>query len=361
MPSSRAPRLTEANAAYRTQTIELLIAALAHAIGKHRCRIELEGHGREALFDDIDASRTLGWLTSHYPVSVPVRKHAGRPRSPPSKDTLRAVPNKGLGFGVLRHYGDDATRAALAARAAPARDVQLSRPVRRTDRATPRSCRVSAARAVSAIRRVRSATRSRFTPIWTATRRRTLKLHWVYGSTQFERATIEALAQRFESALAEIVTRMRGAHRDQAARARRPAIIPLARDGGLTQAALERLPLDLRGVDDIYPLSPMQQGILFHSLFAPEQSTYVNQLVATLIAPDVERLRAAFEAAVPRHDILRTGFTPDEAAPMQIVHRQARMPFDMLDWRDRERMRLHRSKRGSRPTAHAASISRCRL
>uniref|UniRef100_UPI0038B71E07 amino acid adenylation domain-containing protein n=1 Tax=Paraburkholderia sediminicola TaxID=458836 RepID=UPI0038B71E07 len=79
----------------------------------------------------------------------------------------------------------------------------------------------------------------------------------------------------------------------------------------------------------------MQHGILFHSLFAPEQSTYVNQLVATLIEPDVERLRAAFEGAVPRHDILRTGFTPDEATPMQIVHRQARMPVEILDWRER--------------------------
>jgi amino acid adenylation domain-containing protein len=95
------------------------------------------------------------------------------------------------------------------------------------------------------------------------------------------------------------------------------------------------LPGDVRSVADIYPLSPMQHGILFHSLLAPEQSTYVNQLVATLIAPDIEGLRAAFEAAVPRHDILRTGFTHDEAAPMQIVHRQARMPFDVLDWRDR--------------------------
>ncbi|WP_010103732.1 condensation domain-containing protein, partial [Burkholderia oklahomensis] len=110
--------LTEANAAYRTHAVELLIAALVAALGRHAgaasCRLELEGHGREALFDDIDASRTLGWLTSHYPVAfavdaTPAATLAG------VKDALRAVPNKGLGFGVLRHYGDDATRAALAA------------------------------------------------------------------------------------------------------------------------------------------------------------------------------------------------------------------------------------------------------
>ncbi|MCD4522602.1 amino acid adenylation domain-containing protein, partial [Burkholderia pseudomallei] len=112
-----------------------------------------------------------------------------------------------------------------------------------------------------------------------------------------------------------------------------PGDYPLARAGGLTQAALDRLPFDARAIDDIYPLSPMQQGILFHSLFAPERATYVNQLVATLVDPDVERLRAAFDAAVPRHDILRTGFAAHEAAPMQIVHRHARMPVEIVDWR----------------------------
>ncbi|OXH81810.1 hypothetical protein CA830_39560, partial [Burkholderia multivorans] len=68
--------LTDAHAAYRTQTIELLCAALAIALagsrGASSCRVELEGHGREALFDDADASRTVGWLTSHYPVALPV-------------------------------------------------------------------------------------------------------------------------------------------------------------------------------------------------------------------------------------------------------------------------------------------------
>jgi len=324
--------LAEANAAYRTQTVELLIAALAHAIGK-TCRIELEGHGREALFDDIDASRTLGWLTSHYPVSVPVEASPVATLAA-AKDMLRAVPHKGLGFGVLRHYGDAATRASLEALPRPRVTFnylgQFEAQNARDTAFTPRFGGAGCERDPSG-------------PLGNAlaihayvddSDERTLKLHWVYGSTQLERATIEALAQRFESALAEIVSACAERIAIKGAGAT-PGDFPLARDGGLTQAALERLPVDLRGVTDIYPLSPMQQGILFHSLFAPEQSTYVNQLAATLIAPDVERLRAAFEAAVPRHDILRTGFTPDEAAPMQIVHRQARMPFDVLDWRDR--------------------------
>ncbi|HZZ06063.1 non-ribosomal peptide synthetase [Paraburkholderia sp.] len=328
--------LTEANAAYRTQMIELLIAALVQSLGMPRCRIELEGHGREALFDDADVSRTPGWLTSHYPVQFTGESTPAATLGA-VKDTLRAVPNKGLGFGVLRHYGDATPRAALAAVPRPHVTFnylgQFDAPREAAlvpcfggvgcerDPAGP----ISNALAIHAYIDGDAA--------------RTLKIHWVYGATQFERATIEALAQRFETALAELSAAC-AARLAQRGGGATPGDYPLARIGGFTQAALERLPLDLRTVDDIYPLSPMQHGILFHSLFAPEQSTYVNQLVATLIDPDVERLRAAFEGAVPRHDILRTGFTPDEATPMQIVHRQAHMPVEILDWRDRSESTL---------------------
>ncbi|WP_323118191.1 non-ribosomal peptide synthetase [Burkholderia alba] len=326
--------LTDANLAYRTQAVDLLIAALAHALGagagQASCRLELEGHGREALFDDIDVSRTLGWLTSHYPVELPVAARVADTLAA-VKDTLRAVPNKGLGFGVLRHYGDAALRRALAAVPRPRvtfnylgqfdapRDAALTPRFGGVGRERDPAGPLGNALAIHAYLDADGA--------------RTLKLHWVYGATQFERATVDALAQRFAAALADLTAACaaRVARRGGGAT---PGDYPLARAAGFTQPALDRLPLDLRTVDDVYPLAPMQQAILFHALLAPDASTYVNQLVATLHEPDVERLRAAFEAAVPRHDILRTGFTPDEAVPMQIVHRHARLPVELLDWRD---------------------------
>ncbi|AOK47108.1 non-ribosomal peptide synthetase [Burkholderia sp. MSMB617WGS] len=325
--------LTEANAAYRTHAVELLIAALVAALGGHAgaasCRLELEGHGREALFDDVDASRTLGWLTSHYPVAFAVEPTPAATLAG-VKDALRAVPNKGLGFGVLRHYGDDATRAALAAVERPRvtfnylglfdapRDAALVPRFGGAGRERDPAGPLGNALAIHAY--------------VDANDGRALKVHWVYGATQFERATIETLAARFDAALRELAAACAARVAERGAGAT-PGDYPLARAGGLTQEALERLPFDARAIDDIYPLSPMQQGILFHSLFAPERATYVNQLVATLVAPDVERLRAAFDAAVPRHDILRTGFAAHEAAPMQIVHRHARMPVEIVDWR----------------------------
>ncbi|MEK7893058.1 condensation domain-containing protein, partial [Burkholderia contaminans] len=329
--------LTDAHAAYRTQTIELLGAALALALagvrGAASCRIELEGHGREALFDDVDASRTIGWLTSHYPVTLPVAATASDTLCA-VKDTLRAVPHKGLGFGVLAHYGDAATRAALAAVPRPRVTFNY---LGQFD--APRDATLVPRFGGTGVERDPQGPLGNTLAIhaYLDTDRdgaRTLKVHWVYGAPQFERATIDAFAERFAAALRELVDACasRVAHRGGGAT---PGDFPLAQAAGLTQAAIERTPLDWRAIDDVYPLSPMQQGILFHALFAPGHASYVNQLVATATALDADRLAAAFDASIARHDILRTSVMPDEAAPLQCVHRHARMPVEQLDWRTR--------------------------
>ncbi|WP_107314824.1 non-ribosomal peptide synthetase [Burkholderia metallica] len=329
--------LTDAHAAYRTQTIELLAAALALALagtsGAASCRVELEGHGREALFDDADASRTIGWLTSHYPVTLPVAATA-RDTLCAVKDALRAVPHKGLGFGVLAHYGDAATRAALAAVPRPRVTFNY---LGQFD--APRDATLVPRFGGTGVERDPQGPLGNTLAIhaYLDTDRdgaRTLKVHWVYGAPQFERATVDAFAERFAAALRELVDACasRVAHRGGGAT---PGDFPLAQAAGLTQAAIERAPLDWRTIDDVYPLSPMQQGILFHALFAPGHASYVNQLVATAAALDVDRLAAAFDTSIARHDILRTSVMPDEAAPLQCVHRLARMPVEQLDWRTR--------------------------
>ncbi len=66
--------LQQAPAAYRTQVNDLLLTALARAVclwsGQGSALIQLEGHGREDLFDDVDLTRTVGWFTSLFPVNL---------------------------------------------------------------------------------------------------------------------------------------------------------------------------------------------------------------------------------------------------------------------------------------------------
>ncbi|MDU5142221.1 MAG: amino acid adenylation domain-containing protein [Paenibacillus dendritiformis] len=99
--------LREANVPFRTQTSELLVASLAMALGsftgKEAITIELEGHGREELFDSLDVSRTVGWFTSMYPVNLrlPDSEPAGIIKS--VKEQLRSIPNKGIDYGILSY------------------------------------------------------------------------------------------------------------------------------------------------------------------------------------------------------------------------------------------------------------------
>ncbi len=85
----------------------------------------------------------------------------------------------------------------------------------------------------------------------------------------------------------------------------------------------------------IYPLSPMQEGILFHALYTPETMGYFEQFSYTLEGDlNVSAFERAWQAIVARHPILRTLFTWEKRnQPLQIVRQKVTVPFAYLDWR----------------------------
>src|SRR5207237_7675276 len=105
---------------------EVLLAALALAycdcFGSTSLAIDLEGHGREALFAEVDLSRTVGWFTSLYPLVLEVE-----PRPEPLaalraiKARLRGIPQRGIGYGLLRYlHPDQRIRGRLQEQPQPA-------------------------------------------------------------------------------------------------------------------------------------------------------------------------------------------------------------------------------------------------
>ncbi|MCD6374756.1 MAG: AMP-binding protein, partial [Caldisericaceae bacterium] len=87
-------------------------------------------------------------------------------------------------------------------------------------------------------------------------------------------------------------------------------------------------------IKDIYPLSPMQQGMLFHTLYAPETEVYTEQLACTFVGPlQISAFQKAWQAVLQRHDILRSAFVwEDLEEPLQVVYEQIDLPFEVLDW-----------------------------
>ena len=90
----------------------------------------------------------------------------------------------------------------------------------------------------------------------------------------------------------------------------------------------------MRNVQDIYPLSPTQQGLLFHSLLAPGTGIYVPQVILTLSGSlDADHLRSAWERALQRHTVLRTGFQWEQREEaFQVVYREAPLNWVEHDW-----------------------------
>ncbi|MDP4143547.1 MAG: amino acid adenylation domain-containing protein [Bacillota bacterium] len=103
--------LKNVHRAYGTQTNEILLSILGLALkewnGFERVLINLEGHGREEIIENVNIKRTVGWFTSFYPVDLdmneakPLEKYISG-----IKDSLRKVPNKGIGYGVLKYMSE---------------------------------------------------------------------------------------------------------------------------------------------------------------------------------------------------------------------------------------------------------------
>jgi amino acid adenylation domain-containing protein len=114
---------------------------------------------------------------------------------------------------------------------------------------------------------------------------------------------------------------------------RTPADFPLAQ---LDQPTLDMLLGAHPTLQDVYPLSPMQQGILFHSLLKPATGEYVEQFSSILRGRlNVAAFELAWQQVVERHPALRTSFVWDGLdEPLQIVHETAALSLQQFDWRE---------------------------
>ena len=90
-----------------------------------------------------------------------------------------------------------------------------------------------------------------------------------------------------------------------------------------------------KDIEDIYLLSPTQQGMLFHTLYAPDSPVYFTQTSWTIHADlDAAALQAAGQAVMDRHPILRSAcLWEGRPKPLQFVRRHVKLPFEQLDWR----------------------------
>ena len=297
--------------------------------------VDLERHGREAAFTDLDLSRTIGWFTSMFPV----RLDAGAldPDAQPGgeglgralkivKEQLRAIPGNGLGYGLLRylnphtgsHLADCPTPQVgfnyLGRFAAPdATDWAIADEAIDLGSGDP-AMPLAHGIAVNA-----------FT--LDTTNGATLTAHWTWASALFTEDAVRELAQRWFQVLEKLAR-----HAAQpGAGGRSPGDLPLV---ALAQAEIERLERRYPQFEDILPLSPLQEGLLFHALYdAQGPDIYTVQLVLDLQGSlDAAALQAAAQALTARHASLRAGFQhAGLSRPVQIIIPKVAVPWRRID------------------------------
>jgi amino acid adenylation domain-containing protein/non-ribosomal peptide synthase protein (TIGR01720 family) len=341
--------LQEVPAAYRARLDDVLLAALVKAMapwtGRNRLLVDLEGHGREDLFDDVDVSRTVGWFTSLYPVLLEVPKEASPGEAVRAvRDELARVPAKGVGYGLLRYLRED--EAARRLRTLPAAEVSFNY-LGQFDAGTRAEGPFALVREPSGPTIGSEERRPHVLEVSGFVLAGRLDVNFTYSEALHSRETIQALASRFLEALRHILA---GRASTDAARVT-PADFPLAR---LTRSTLEQVLSVAPQPQDIYPLSPMQQGMLFHALLEPTVGMYFEQLTWTFRAPlEVEVFQRALRRLVERHALLRTSLSWEGLAePLQVVHARAELPLRELDWRgvppEEQRTRLESFLAGDR-------------
>ncbi|MFD7551820.1 amino acid adenylation domain-containing protein, partial [Streptomyces sp. NPDC059816] len=349
--------LTRVPTAFHAGIDDVLLTGLAAAVEHWRrdrgravtagpLLVDVEGHGRVPLGEDMDLTGTLGWFTSTSPRRLDTgavdlaRVRAGGPEAgrllKAVKEQLRSVPGDGLGYGLLR-YVDPEAAPALAG--LPSAQIGFNYLGRFRDAAATSSAPASAWTPVDG------------TGLGVRPDPRMALAHaleaggLVNDLPDGPRLTLSLVAPAgllTEDALRDLVTAwsevLTGIARHTTlgdGGGHTPSDFPLVTLG---QDDVRELEADVPGLTDVWPLSPLQDGLLFHASYDEgSRDVYVEQTVVDLDGPlDPTRLRTAWQALVDRHANLRTGFRqpPGLDRPVQVVTAAATVPWREVDLSD---------------------------
>ncbi|MDK1288851.1 non-ribosomal peptide synthase/polyketide synthase [Pseudoalteromonas umbrosa] len=316
--------LSSCQNSYRTQINETLLAALLLAVerwsGGAELRIDLEGHGREALTDTLDLSQTVGWFTSLYPLHLSMPSEAGIGAVINRvKTAYRSLPNKGIGYGVLKHLTKDPI--LVEADAAPILFNYLGQFDQvLNDNSTFGIASEGAGRSVSAERK-----RSHGLTLNGLVTEGCLEFEFTGDGHLYHLDALKELTASYKAALEDVIAHCMVVERGAYA----------AIDFPLCTASDEAVSnwCETSHVTDLYPATGTQQGMLFHSML--DKGSYVTQAMVEFKALDVARFKQAWSMVIARHDILRTGFVGLDTGHMhQLVVESADAQWQEFDWRN---------------------------
>ncbi|WP_018690923.1 non-ribosomal peptide synthetase [Algicola sagamiensis] len=295
--------LHQANQGYYTEINDILLSALAIALQvtfqSNVNHITLEAHGREPIDSSLDISHTVGWFTTAYPVKLTASEHV-EDTIIDTKEMLRTIPNKGIGYGTLHQQGKICGRLPIVI------FNYLGQFDNQGDSAGLWSLITDNCGEMAAPENVEDYLFN----IRGGITNGQLKLGVI---SQAEEGLTAIFAQSFEKALATVIQQcvttanMGGFHT--------PHDFPV----DLTKAHLKQLQ-NHYDIEAIFPANSLQQGFIYHHLNQPRDDAYlVQQRIDYTQALDIPRYQEAWARASERFPALRTAFEWDTLEMLQVI------------------------------------------
>ncbi|MET3212237.1 UNVERIFIED_CONTAM: amino acid adenylation domain-containing protein/non-ribosomal peptide synthase protein (TIGR01720 family), partial [Paenibacillus sp. PvR008] len=330
-PEETGQLLKSASNAYTTEVVDLLLTALARAVrrwsGLARVLVHLEGHGRENVLPEMDIARTVGWFTSLYPVVLEPGADDEIGRSIKQvKESLRAIPHKGVGYGILRYLSESSGSAPLTAHPDICfnylgdfgQDYALSGLAK-----SPYALGEQVGSTTSLEHKL---------DINSMVEEDGLAIYIRYSCRMYRPETFQRFADLLKRSLQEVIAHCVAQERTELT----PSDVQLP---GMTASQLDRLTAEtaeLGEIENVFPLTPMQKGMLFHHLLESRFGAYFEQtnFDASGIF-DAEAFRQSLDLVIQRHEALRTNFySAWEEEPVQIVFRRRQGQLHYEDLRE---------------------------
>jgi non-ribosomal peptide synthase protein (TIGR01720 family) len=235
--------LQEVPVAYRTQINEVLLTALVRAFakwtGSPSLLVDLEGHGREEIIEGVDLSRTISWFTTIFPVVLDCgNAQTGVEALQLVKEQLRAIPNRGIGYGLLRFASGDAM-IAKKLRSRPQAEVRFNY-LGQVDRMLLDSSMFSIASDPSGPAQSKKAERAYLINIIGVVSNGELRLEWTFSENIHHKESVMQVADRFILELRDLIAQSRTSEKINYS----PSDFPSAH---LSQEELNKVLAKLRG------------------------------------------------------------------------------------------------------------------
>ncbi len=315
--------LKNSNKAYNTEINHILLSSLAFTISNWtKCEntlINLEGHGRDEIFEKMDLSRTIGWFTSQYPLVLNVSNNIIDTLIN-TKDMLKRIPNKGVGYGIIKHLSDlDINRSIEP-------EISFNYLGQIGNDTTNSIFRLSNSTYGNEVSE--NNVSLYLLDFEGRVENGRLNISVKYDPEEFEDKIIQKLLYNYKENLLYII--------NHCVEKTIPEItISDLTNEPITIVELEKYKKKINTIKKIYKLTPLQEGILYHTLTDREDS--YNIIMSLDIEGFIDRdiLEQAFNIIIERHDILRTVFDYSSFKEnMQIVYKYRRAELEYLNISD---------------------------